>query len=365
MSRDEWVEEALRALEQGTPMEQILRRHPEHAEALRTLLYAADQIRRARPPAPSLQRERAARAAFLARAEALRREPRWRRLAALGWGWAARGVPLGAAALLFLVFLFALQTAAQHSLPGDPLYAWKRAEEQFWLALAWDPMERRNLEERFARRRWEEYRTLAQRRGSGTVAWRGPLEAMDGSTWRVGGIALLVFPETEIQGPIRLGQEVEVTAFLGPAGEFIALRVVGSPAAPAPSSTPTPAPTPTQALTATPTPRPPAAPRSSPTPAPTETPAPTASPPPVPTREPTPTLRPTRTPTSTPGEEEGEWKGTLQAIAGTTWVIDGRAVEVTAETEIRGNPQVGDRVEVKARRRADGVWIALQIKRED
>lgn len=216
-----------------------------------------------------------------------------------------------------------MQTAAQHSLPGDPLYAWKRAEEQFWLALAWDPMERRNLEERFARCRWEEYRTLAQRRGSGTVAWRGPLEMMDGSSWRVGGVAVLVFPETEIRGPIRPGQEVEVTAFLGPAGEFIALRVVGSPAAPAPPSTPTPA------LTATPTPR------------------------------------PTRTPTSTPEEEEVEWKGTLQAIAGTTWVIDGRAVEVTAETEIQGNPQVGDRVEVKARRRADGVWVALKIERED
>ena len=60
-----------------------------------------------------------------------------------------------------------------------------------------------------------------------------------------------------------------------------------------------------------------------------------------------------------------EWTGVLQAIAGSTWIVDGRAVQVTAETEIRGDPRIGDRVEVKARRLPDGTLIAKRIQRED
>ena len=62
---------------------------------------------------------------------------------------------------------------AQGSLPGDPLYGIKRMEEQVWLALTLDPVERRLVEETLAARRWEEYRLLTQQRGIGTVTWEG------------------------------------------------------------------------------------------------------------------------------------------------------------------------------------------------
>jgi hypothetical protein len=46
------------------------------------------------------------------------------------------------------------------------------------------------------------------------------------------------------------------------------------------------------------------------------------------------------------------------------WTVDGQAVIVTAETEIRDNPQIGDRVEVRALRQPDGTLIATRIEKD-
>lgn len=54
------------------------------------------------------------------------------------------------------------------------------------------------------------------------------------------------------------------------------------------------------------------------------------------------------------------FEGTLSAIDGNVWTIDGMAVMVSASTEIKGNPQVGDTVRVEGVRLADG---SLQINR--
>jgi hypothetical protein len=105
------------------------------------------------------------------------------------------------------------------------------------------------------------------------------------------------------------------------------------------------------------------------TPQPTSTlipgPAPTATPSPPAPATPTPMLGPTPTPEDHDEGEIVKWKGILQAIAGSTWIIDGRAVQVTGNTKIHGDPRIGDRVEVKARRQPDGTLVALEIERED
>jgi len=369
--REEELEEALRLLREGAPLEAVVARYPELAPALR----AARLLERARPPGPSLRAELASRAAFLRRAEELRAARRpW---AGILFGW-LRYAPAGAVIVGLLFIAGVLHLLAQQSLPGDPLYGLKRAEERVWLALTLDPVERRLVEETLAARCWEEYRALAQRRGSGTVTWEGQIEGSEGTTWRIGGIPVEVFPETEIVGPVALGQRAVVTAFLGPEGGLIALQIRAISETPTPipepeatrmpaetPETPTPAPVQTRLSMRTPQPTS----TLIPGPAPTATPSPPAPATPTLTPTPTPMRGSTPTPTPTPEDhDEGEtveWKGVLQAIAGSTWIIDGRAVQVTGNTKIHGDPRIGDRVEVKARRQPDGTLVALEIERED
>lgn len=367
--REDALEEALRQLREGVPLEEVAARYPELAPVLR----AARILEAARPPAPSLRAELASRTAFLQRAEALRASRRpWTAL----FVGLFRYAPAGAAIAGLLVLVGVLHALAQRSLPGDPLYGLKRMEERVWLALTLDPLERRQVEETLAARRWEEYRALAERRGAGTVTWEGRIEAIEGMTWRIGGIPVEVFPETEILGPVALEERAAVTAFLGPGGQLVALRIQGFPEVPTPIPEPTvitpeptaaePTPSATPPMRIVPrTPPPTLVPSPTPAPAPIRTPTPSAvtTPSPVPEeiRTPTPAPTPTR---GEEGEEEN-WEGILQAISGSIWIIDGRAVQVTANTEIRGNPRVGDRVKVRAQRQPDGTLIAERIERED
>ncbi len=366
--REDVLEETLERIREGASLEEAAARHPE----LAPLLHVARLLEGTRPPAPSLRAELASRTAFLRRAAELRASRRpwiWRL-----FGW-LRYAPAGGLIAALLLIAGTLHAMAQPSLPGDPLYGLKRIEEQIWLALTLDPVERQLVEETLAARRWEEYRALAQRRGAGAVTWEGTVEAIEGSTWRIGGVPVEILPGTEIIGPVAPGRPARVTAFLGPEGQLVAARIQAASETPTPTATPIPTPTetppppPTRTPRATPAPSPSAPPAPMETPPPataTAVPAPTGTPTPSPekTREPTETPRPTRTP-EIEDEEEVEWEGVLQAISGSVWVIGGRAVQVTGETEIRGDPQIGDWVEVRARRQPDGTLVAVRIRREE
>lgn len=64
-------------------------------------------------------------------------------------------------------------------------------------------------------------------------------------------------------------------------------------------------------------------------------------------------------------EQEVEFTGTVESIGDASWQISGQTVLVNSSTEIIGNPQVGDTVEVKAIQAADGTLTATRIKKED
>jgi len=64
-------------------------------------------------------------------------------------------------------------------------------------------------------------------------------------------------------------------------------------------------------------------------------------------------------------DDELEFRGIVEAIGDTSWTISGRVVEVNAQTLIRGNPRVGDLVEVRTDRAPDGTLTATDIHRED
>jgi hypothetical protein len=57
-----------------------------------------------------------------------------------------------------------------------------------------------------------------------------------------------------------------------------------------------------------------------------------------------------------------DFSGTLEAFAATEWTVSGRPVTVVpGETEIRGEPWIGARVDVKAEVREDGSLVALVL----
>jgi hypothetical protein len=64
-------------------------------------------------------------------------------------------------------------------------------------------------------------------------------------------------------------------------------------------------------------------------------------------------------------DDEREFRGIVTSIGDTSWTIGDLVVLVNASTEIRGNPQVGDLVEVRADRAPDGTLTATRIKTED
>ena len=75
---------------------------------------------------------------------------------------------------------------------------------------------------------------------------------------------------------------------------------------------------------------------------------------------PTPTPEPTSTPESRGNEVE--FRGTVDVIAATGWVIGGRTVQVTGATEVGNGVDVGSEVKVHAQVQADGSLLAREIE---
>jgi hypothetical protein len=71
-------------------------------------------------------------------------------------------------------------------------------------------------------------------------------------------------------------------------------------------------------------------------------------------------------PTSTPKPQgEVEFRGAVEVIAATGWVIGGRTVQVTGATEIGAGIDIGSEVKVHARVQADGSLLAREIELVD
>lgn len=388
------LDDCLRAMEAGYALEAALARHPQLADELRPLLMAAQTARPLTPIRVPRQSEDASRVRYLARARALRSAPRPGQAFLSSLTFAAR-----LALIVLIVFIAGLGvvTASAQALPGDALYGLKRAVEQVQLNVA--PADARAaLEQAIEERRVQETRAVLAQGRTVEVEFTGRVEQMAGERWIIRGFIVLV--PLNLQTGIALGDKVTVFGLAQPEGLIRAARLEKrDEAAPLPP-TETPRPTSTLAFSATPipitvteAPEDTEAPESTTTPgsggrgpSPSDTPRPTSTPGsgsgPSPSNTPQPptpgggsgpspsnTPQPSETPRPTDDDEtdepdEEEFKGTVEAIGG-TWMISGRAVVITAETEIRNNPQVGDRVEVKAWRLNDGTLVARRIEKED
>lgn len=402
----EAFDDCLRAMEAGATLEAALARHPQLAEELRPMLQAVQSVRPSQVLRVPKQSEEASHARFMARARQLRQS---RSRVAGGWWSQFSLVPRLAFAVLALVLgSFGVVTVSASSLPGDPLYGVKRSVEQAQLSLT--PAEARPaLEREFEQRRLAEAQAVVAQQREAEVEFTGLVQAVTGERWRIADFIVQVRPG--LAGDAGVGDTVKVWGRTQTDGVIVASRLEkraeGGAPAPPPTAEPTatqPAPT-TQAPAITETPQ---APAITETPRPTETNRPTIAPPtatptpgvtvsPLPPNTPsatpaatatlaaTATTMPTATPSSTstptptvtdndddddddddrgtPTPEETEFEGVVESTGG-VWVISGQAVAVNAQTEFRGNPKVGDRVEVKAWRLTNGTLVARRIEKK-
>jgi hypothetical protein len=289
-----------------------------------------------------------------------------------------------AAILAAFLGLGGLLAASAQSLPGDTLYPIKRAGESVSLELSASAASRQALQDGFSQRRSSEVLSLLDLSRSAPVSFQGvvrrqsvdsllvgnipvslpkdaeivgniedgvivevegetysgsvqarqvrlrafeldgPVQSISGSLWKVADTQFVTDPDTLLTPGIGVGDSVIVMVEIDEQGHTRARSIRRAQAAePAPQTTPT--------LLAT----------ANPMPTPPETESPDGG-----------------------GTHQStmEFSGTLQSIAGSTWTVGGRGVHVGAQSQIDGNPRIGDTVKVQAGVAPDGSLQALKIE---
>src|SRR5579859_1400498 len=272
--RDELIEaldSCLAALETGASLDRVLAGYPELAAELRPLLIAA----RAVGAGPDLARvpvgaRISSRAQFVAGAAGERLVavpvpgPKlgfWPRLKSwLAWRPLA-GSSLAVRAIVTLLVVaaglgaggYGAVAASAQSLPGDALYGVKRSVEDTQLLLAPDEQARARLQSEFDARRVHEVLAVAGEHRQVAVDFTGTLISRDGpqlQNWLVSGVAVLVSPQTPVDGVPAAGAQVRVLGKVQSSGVVLAQHVSVLPSTPQPTVTPLP-PTATTSTTAT------------------------------------------------------------------------------------------------------------------
>jgi hypothetical protein len=60
-------------------------------------------------------------------------------------------------------------------------------------------------------------------------------------------------------------------------------------------------------------------------------------------------------------QDTRQFSGRVTSISGSTWTVAGHTFNVTGDTEITGDPGVGDYVDVEVIRQPDGTWVATLV----
>ena len=208
-------------LVKGETVEECLRRYPEHARELKSLLETATATKKATAVQPSPEFRERARQQFYA---ALRQMPAQKKRAGFSWGGQPRWATVVAVVLAILLLSSGTVAAASGNMPDQPLYPVKRASEQVRLALTFSPLHRAELYARLADRRVLEIVYLASKNKPEQV--QRATQALDGHLARIAdltatqkmvareaGATMLMLTETPTLGKTALPSlTVEVPA---------------------------------------------------------------------------------------------------------------------------------------------------------
>ncbi|UCH87436.1 MAG: hypothetical protein JSU97_03355 [Dehalococcoidia bacterium] len=158
------LNECLKELETGQPLEAILERYPEEADELRPLLLTAQNLKAMPIARPRSHVKQAGWQRFLGEANALRRARERRPVFGLWARPLLRPVAVAASLVLTLFFLGSGATvyAASSSLPDSPLYPIKLATEEARLWIVFDEDDRAGILLDQSETRMTEIRKLVQ-----------------------------------------------------------------------------------------------------------------------------------------------------------------------------------------------------------
>ena len=199
------LDEALRKLRAGVPLDQVLAECGEFAAELAPLLEAAQWMQSSAAPAAPRGAMARSRARFLQAAE-VRSAKALPFFARFRWA-----VNLAVILVVLAAALFFTGLGSVSALPGQALYPVKRAVEQARLALASsDPAGKLLLEENFDRRRVAEALRLAELGRGQRVSFAGFLSGGNGQPWMVEGLTLQLDDALQAAAQSLPGAYVEV-----------------------------------------------------------------------------------------------------------------------------------------------------------
>jgi len=224
------LEDCLQDLEGGASnVDECLRRYPEHAAQLGSLLHTAARLMRGRAVQPS--------AAFTARVRAqVTQQMRTRARRRPAFNIPIARLAMGVAVLL-LALLVTATAYAQDALPGEAFYGWKLASEKTWRAVSPDPV---GTDLAILERRVDELVTLGDDSARRSEALEGYME-----------VTVRLKSEMDVENEARILPVLDSHAEeLIDSGILLPLLVTETPP---PSNGSTPTPTPTPVPTSTPT----------------------------------------------------------------------------------------------------------------
>lgn len=199
----------------GASREECLEMFPHLSSELEPLLTTAalaGQMRPARVPARAAHRSRAL---FLKKARDLERRPIF--------PFASWGLPrlaMAAFSLLLVIFLSlnGLVVASAKTLPGDALYAVKRAAETVRLQLVSNTEIKHRMENDYNLRRATEVKQLLVLQRIEHVSFEGRVDQIQDHRWIVEGILIKTNEKTHQIGHIQPGDFIEVEGLTNPSG---------------------------------------------------------------------------------------------------------------------------------------------------
>jgi len=167
LNRDDLLEEGLaRIAADETEIDAFLTEHPHESAELGPLLEAARAVRASVAVDPDPNFTRLARAQFAAQIQ-VSPQRRWWQSWSFNWSAALRPVALAMVTVVAAGSVAAGGVAAsQESLPGEPLYGIKRAEENARLIIVRDDIDRASFRARLVEVRLRELRRLDDQRAT-------------------------------------------------------------------------------------------------------------------------------------------------------------------------------------------------------
>ncbi len=200
------LEVCLEAIRTGADPEACLKLYPDLADELRPALIIAQRARALGSATVPIRGMQTSRARLLARA---------RELTAARRPFLLRAAPrlaMAAVALLLVLMLSlnGLAVVSAKSLPGDALFAVKLAAENVSLKLTNNPETRLKMEEDYQQRRADEIRSLLSQSRIHKVSFEGVVGEVGPDRLLVQGIPVVLNAETIVMGEILPGTLIEV-----------------------------------------------------------------------------------------------------------------------------------------------------------